>query len=161
MATAEYYKSLPMKRMGAGALFFDSEGRVLIVKPSYKEVWEIPGGVVENNESPRKAAEREIQEELGLSKYLSKLLCVDYQDPHDIKTESLMFVFDGGSLTIDDIDSIKLDGKELIEYRFATVEEASTLLSPALARRVQQAINAKKQERGLYLENRELVTSTS
>jgi len=47
MATPDYYKSLPMKRMGSGALFFDSAGRILIVKPSYKDVWEIPGGVVE------------------------------------------------------------------------------------------------------------------
>jgi len=33
--------------MGSGTLFFDSAGRILIVKPSYKDVWEIPGGVVE------------------------------------------------------------------------------------------------------------------
>lgn len=157
MATAEYYKSLPMKRMGSGALFFDSSGKVLIVKPSYKDVWEIPGGVVENNESPRRAAEREIKEELDLSKSLNKFLCVDYQDPYDIKTESLMFIFDGGTLSEDEIKSIKLDGKELIEFRFVSLEEVSKLLSPVLARRVEQAVIAKKQKSGVYLENRELL----
>ena len=159
MATAEYYKSLPMKRMGSGALFLDSAGKIVIVKPSYKDFWEIPGGVVENNESPRKAAEREIKEELNLSKFLTKLLCVDYQDPYDIITESLMFIFDGGILSDDEIKSIKFDGKELIEFKLVTIEEASELLSPVLARRIQQAVIAGTQESAIYLENRELVSA--
>jgi hypothetical protein len=33
MATPEYYKSLPAKRMGSGALFFNSAGKILFVKP--------------------------------------------------------------------------------------------------------------------------------
>jgi hypothetical protein len=31
-----FYESLPAKRMGAGCLFFDSEGKVMLVKPTYK-----------------------------------------------------------------------------------------------------------------------------
>lgn len=157
MATPEYYKLLPMKRMGSGVLFTDLGGNILILKPSYKDGWEVPGGVVELNESPRKAAEREIQEELDLSKSLTKLLCVDYQDPSDVKTESLMFIFDGGILSDDEIKSIKLDGKELLEFRLVSVDDAGKLLSPVLARRIQQAVIAKAQGRGVYLENRELV----
>ncbi len=158
MATEEYFKSLPTKRMGAGALFSDTRGNILIVKPSYKDSWEVPGGVVENNESPRKAAEREIQEEIGLEKHLSQLLCVDYQDAFGIKTESLMFIFDGGVLSDAEIKSIKLDEKELTEFRFVSIDEASKLLTPVLARRIQQAVIAKAQKSGVYLENRELVS---
>jgi 8-oxo-dGTP pyrophosphatase MutT (NUDIX family) len=157
MPTPEYYRSLPMKRMGAGAIFFDSVGKILIVKPSYKDGWEVPGGVVEDNESPRKAAEREILEELGLPKHLSTLLCVDYQDANGMKTESLMFIFDGGVLSDDEIKCIKLDGKELIEFRFVKIEEASKLLIPPIARRIEQAVQAKAQKNGVYLENRELI----
>lgn len=143
--------------MGSGALFFDAAGKILFVKPSYKEGWEIPGGVVELNESPRKAAEREIKEEIGLDKKISTLLCVDYQDPYDIKTESLMFIFDGGILSENDISSIKIDGKELVEFKFATTEEMALVLNPVLLKRVEQAIIAKKNNTGVYLENRELV----
>ena len=157
MATEEYYKTRPMKRMGAGALFAFSLGDILIVKPSYKDVWEVPGGVVELNESPRKTAEREIKEEIGLDKKLSKLLCVDYQDPYDIKTESLMFIFDGGILSQDDIASIELDGKEVVEFKLAPLDEACKLLSPVLARRIEQAVIAKTQNTAVYLENRELI----
>jgi ADP-ribose pyrophosphatase YjhB (NUDIX family) len=44
--------------MAAGALLFDEDGRILLVEPTYKPYWEIPGGVVEADESPtpRRAA---------------------------------------------------------------------------------------------------------
>ncbi|WSZ94010.1 NUDIX hydrolase [Micromonospora sp. NBC_00858] len=47
-------------RIAAGALFLDEEGRVLLVRPSYKKHWEIPGGFVEPGESPPAASKREI-----------------------------------------------------------------------------------------------------
>jgi 8-oxo-dGTP diphosphatase len=45
-------------------LFRDAAGRVLLVKPTYKNGWEIPGGYVDAGESPRAAAAREVKEEL-------------------------------------------------------------------------------------------------
>jgi 8-oxo-dGTP diphosphatase len=38
--------------VAAGVLFFDEHDRVLLVDPSYKPGWEIPGGYVEAGESP-------------------------------------------------------------------------------------------------------------
>ncbi len=61
-----FQRTLARKRMSAGALFLDAAGRVLLVEPVYKRNWEIPGGVVELNESPRAACVREAGEELGL-----------------------------------------------------------------------------------------------
>ena len=55
-----YYESLPKKRMGAGCLFFNERNEVLLVKPTYKPGWEIPGGVVEDNESPKQCCQREV-----------------------------------------------------------------------------------------------------
>ncbi|MDN5931613.1 MAG: NUDIX hydrolase, partial [Pseudonocardia sp.] len=48
----------------AGALFVDHDGQVLIVEPTYKRRWEIPGGAVQRGETPRGACERELHEEL-------------------------------------------------------------------------------------------------
>jgi ADP-ribose pyrophosphatase YjhB (NUDIX family) len=59
---AEYDRGLPRKRMAAGVLLFDACGRVLLVDPVYKDYWDVPGGVVESNESPRDAARRELGE---------------------------------------------------------------------------------------------------
>ena len=73
-----YTKSLPKKRMSAGALFYNSDGKVLLVKPTYRDKWLIPGGIVEKDESPRQACEREIKEELSLIVSVSRILCIDY-----------------------------------------------------------------------------------
>ena len=74
----KYYKNLPKKRMGAGALILNQNDEILIVKPSYKDHWSVPGGVVEENESPRVACIRETKEEIGIDLKNIKFLCVDY-----------------------------------------------------------------------------------
>jgi ADP-ribose pyrophosphatase YjhB (NUDIX family) len=65
-------------RVAAGALFFDDAGRVLLVHPTYKDTWDIPGGYVERGESPAAACRRELQEELGLDRKPVRLLAVDW-----------------------------------------------------------------------------------
>src|SRR5690348_12741014 len=115
MADKAFYESLPRKRMGAGCVFFNVDGEVLLVKPTYKEGWEIPGGVVEDNESPKWCCEREILEEIGLEVSVKRLLIVDYNSyPQETdKTESLMFIFDGGVLSDDELATINLREDEL------------------------------------------------
>ena len=75
-----YLNKLPKKRMGAGCLFFNHEGKILILKPTYKDNWLLPGGVIEANESPRQACIREVKEETGIDCQPTRLLCVDYVD---------------------------------------------------------------------------------
>jgi ADP-ribose pyrophosphatase YjhB (NUDIX family) len=113
-----YQETLPKKRMGAGALFLDEQGRVLLVNPTYKPQWEIPGGIVELNESPRQAAEREVEEELGLVKSLERLLSVRYTKHSPTHLEGLMFIFYGGVLMEQAIAAIHLPLQELSEFRF-------------------------------------------
>src|SRR5581483_8587882 len=68
----------------AGLLYVDQEGRVLLVRPTYKPYWEIPGGEVEPGESPRDAARREVREELGCDVLpVGDLLVVDFLPPRD------------------------------------------------------------------------------
>lgn len=51
----EYLESLPKKRMGVGVLFFSGD-KILILKPTYKDYWLLPGGAIDLNESPREAS---------------------------------------------------------------------------------------------------------
>jgi len=68
-------------RVAAGVLFRDAQGRVLLVKPTYKDGWDIPGGYVEPGESPKQAARREVLEELGIEPPIGRLLVVDWAPP--------------------------------------------------------------------------------
>src|SRR5438132_604987 len=92
--------------MAAGVLFRDTANRILLVEPSYKPNWEIPGGAVEADESPWDAAGRELVEELGWRRSLGRLLVVDHVKPHDSRPEGVVFVFDGGVLDESDVDSV-------------------------------------------------------
>jgi 8-oxo-dGTP pyrophosphatase MutT (NUDIX family) len=48
------------------ALVFDADGRVLLVRPSRRDVWVAPGGAVDPDEAPQNAVVREVWEETGL-----------------------------------------------------------------------------------------------
>lgn len=134
---------------GAGALFFDEAGRVLLVEPTYKPHWEIPGGAVEHGETPREACRREIEEELGLTREPGRLLVADWA-PRDGE-DRVLFVFEGGLLTAD--DPIRLPPEELRSYEFVTPEQARERLIPRLARRVTEALRARESGETRYLEH--------
>ena len=118
MLDLNYYKNLPRKYTAAGVLLLNKENKILLVSPTYKDRWEIPGGLIEENESLKAAAEREIKEELGLELNISELLCVDYVADYQGKGDNLQFIFYGGVLSAEQINSIKLPATELSEFRF-------------------------------------------
>ena len=152
-----FHQSLPKKRMSAGCLLFDHQNRILLVNPTYKEQWEVPGGIVEQDESPLQTCVREIQEELGLTVQPKRLLCVDYGPTSGDRSENLSFIFDGGQLSTTDIANITLDTNELSEYRFCTSDETTTLLNDRVGQRVQQCLSIIHTGQTLYLEKRQKI----
>lgn len=150
---AAFYASLPSKRMSAGVLFTDAEGRVLLVQPAYKSTWEIPGGVVEADESPRAAARRELREELRLDWQIGSLLLVDWVSPEPPRTEALHFVYDGGTLDQGDAGRIHLAAGELNAYGFVDMSGAVGLVSERLERRIMTALRARQAGRTVELED--------
>src|SRR5271166_1724851 len=73
---------LPTIPVSAGALIFDQTGRLLILKPTYKTGWTIPGGVMEaDGETPWEACRREVREECGIEVRRSRLACMDFRRP--------------------------------------------------------------------------------
>nr|WP_122982215.1 NUDIX hydrolase [Actinoplanes teichomyceticus] len=143
--------------MGSAVLLSDDRGRVLLVEPTYKDHWEIPGGAVEADESPYAAAVRELDEELGLPVRPGRLLVTDWVPPRPGRTEGLMLVFDGGILTPRQTARIRLPAEELRGWAWCTEPEAGERLSGLLARRIAAAVRARAEHRAVYLENGFLV----
>lgn len=151
--TEDFTATLPRKRMGAGALLTDDRGRLLLVEPTYKPYFEIPGGAVEADESPHTAVVRELEEELGLSVQPGPMLVVDWVPPRPDRSEGLMMVFDGGILTPAETERIRLPADELRSWAWCSERQAGELLSELLARRVSAAVRARADGTMVYLEN--------
>lgn len=147
-------KTPPMAtpRVAAGALFFDDQGRVLLVKPTYKEGWDIPGGYVEPGETPTEACAREVREELGLDHPVGRLLVADWA-PSDREGDKILFVFDGGVLHEGELGSLALPPDELESAKFHDSANLGELLIPRLARRIDAALDARETGRTNYLEH--------
>lgn len=100
---------LPTKRMSADCLIRDQFDRILVLQPTYKETWDIPGGAVEVDESPWNAARREVREEIGLIVNPGSLVSVDYLARAGEFTEAVAFLFDAGSLDPALVDRLVLE----------------------------------------------------
>ena len=136
----------------AGALIRDEQGRILLLEPTYKDHWEIPGGIIEVGETPSQGCARELTEELGLVREPGALLVVDWA-PHPTQGDRVLFVFDGGVLTLGEIAAIRLQAEELRSYVFLPPDEAFDQLIPRLERRMRAAVLAQEQQRTVYLEH--------
>ncbi|MEU6588471.1 NUDIX hydrolase [Streptomyces sp. NPDC046881] len=154
MAPNAHEAKMAHPRMAAGALFFDAAGRVLMVEPSYKDYWEIPGGYVETGESPLHAAIREVQEELGITPPIGRLLAVDWA-PNDAEGDKVLYLFDGGQLSQDRLASIKLQPDELKSFAFVSADQLAERTIPRLARRIRAAVEARGSSAPVYLEHGE------
>ncbi|MYW05052.1 NUDIX hydrolase [Streptomyces sp. SID3343] len=146
----------------AGAVFLDEADRVLLVEPTYKPGWEIPGGMVEPGESPLGGCRRELVEELGLAPPdVLALLLVEWISPGPKGPGGMRWVFDGGVLSRGRIDAIRLPPDELRSFRFVAAAEIQDYMPPIRARRVEHALVARKAGFAVYLEDGELPSATS
>jgi len=126
----------PRKRCSVGALVHNARGHLLILRPSYRPEWLLPGGVVEEGESPATALARELGEELGLRPTILGLLSVDYVPACSRYTEAIHFLFQCAGLDDAAATALRPDGREIIELLFADADKCSALLAPAIARRL-------------------------
>jgi len=148
----EFLNSLPKKRMSAGAIIRNSEAKVLFVKPNYRDTWLVPGGVVDADESPKQASEREVLEEIGLTLKVSNILTMVYSHPLTDNIESLSFMFDGGVLSQQQIDAIYYQDAEIERHSFLSLEEAQPLLTKGFALTIENALVGLEQNRCIYFE---------
>lgn len=111
------------QRISVKALF-EKEGKILLVKDP-KDVWELPGGRIEFNESPDQALTRELNEELGFEeiKIGDPIHIWSFSSTHqDIETQYVIIVYECFTQT-----SVIRKNDEYKEYRWVPISEAFNL----------------------------------
>lgn len=141
------------KRVSVDALIRDEQGRILLVNPTYKPDWDMPGGMAEANEPLTAALERELTEELSIAPTIGALLCVEWVPPHGPWDDLLAFIFDTGVLDAAGLARVELADGELSAYEFCTPEQAKQRLRPHAYRRLTAALQALETGRLAYLQD--------
>jgi 8-oxo-dGTP diphosphatase len=124
---------------GASIAFIKNErGHLLIVKPNYlgTDDWSLPGGVIEEGESPIEACKRECLEELGIHITVGKLLCLEHQKASHPEGKANKFIFDCGVL-LPEQQTFTLQVEELDDAVFKPLSEAMKLVSSKMRRRLE------------------------
>lgn len=145
-----WFASLPGVVIAAGGLITDPAGRVLLVKPNYRDHWSIPGGVCEHGEPPQDGAARELAEELGVPIPVGRLLATDWSQPYGPDARPIMhFVFDGGELA--DGRDIVVQQEELDGFGFFAPPDLAAHLAPHGLARVTAALRARNAGCAVFL----------
>jgi ADP-ribose pyrophosphatase YjhB (NUDIX family) len=131
---------LPRKRAIAQMLVRDTEARVLLCNLTYKQDWDLPGGVVEVNEAPHVAVSREVDEELGLQLAAGRLVLTDWLPPWSGWDDAVCLVFDGGVHPAALADRIVPQAREIRAARFCAIGEVHQLCADFTARRIDSAL---------------------
>jgi 8-oxo-dGTP pyrophosphatase MutT (NUDIX family) len=147
----EGYARQARKRVAADIVLTRPDGRVLIVNPDYKPGWDLPGGMVEEAESPTGGLTRELAEELGLGELSPTLAVVEWRPPGIGGADLLMFCF-WADLSDDQAETVAVQDPELTDARWVSVEEARELLAPMVGNLLSATLDARRTSRTLYLE---------
>lgn len=143
---------LPGHCAAAGLLIRSTDGLVLLVKTLNRSTLILPGGIVEADEPPAAAAEREVREELGLTTKAGQLLVVEHQPPQQGRRPSLLqFVF----AAVERLDSrtpMRLQTDEIEAVSWLTEPQAIDQHAPIARRRAVAMFAAERDGRTRYLD---------
>ncbi|MFE1405450.1 NUDIX domain-containing protein [Streptomyces sp. NPDC058770] len=159
MSDAEYARSRHAVWMSAAALFTDTLGRVLLVRPAYRKQWLLPGGAAERGESPAQACAREVREELSLARQPGRLLAVHWLPPDhpDVRAGMAMpgevrYILDGGTLTQQEIATLRVPADELLGFEFVDSTQARERMIPVDEQILLAALRARVSGTTAHLE---------
>ncbi|MFB8034027.1 NUDIX domain-containing protein [Streptomyces sp. NPDC056004] len=143
---------------GASALITNRLGKVLIQHVDYRDTCLLPGGGVDEGESPARAAAREVMEELGIDTVADRALAVDWVSAEGFGARpsvrfpgEIVHVFDGGTWDEIRIAKIRLPDHEITGIEFVEPSQLPDKLSPSDARRALSALRARINAAGTVL----------
>ena len=141
---------LPTKRAISQGLIRNNAGEFLLCELSYKQDWDLPGGVVDPHESPAHAVIRELREELQVDVAPQSLVAVNWLPSWHGWDDAVLFVFDLGVLD-DVVERAQLEPHELRSLHWCTLEDAERSAAPYVTRMLRRL--AKQTDGTAYLED--------
>jgi 8-oxo-dGTP diphosphatase len=109
--------------MGAHVMIWH-DGRVVLVRTSYRPDWMAPGGGVKRSETPSEGAVREVSEEVGLTlcaKHLHFVEVIEHSPDH---RQDKLHLFE---THVASPSALRIDNREVVEARWVTPAEALSL----------------------------------
>lgn len=110
----------PNFTVGAIGLITDGQGRLLLVRPTYRRGWLPTGGFLGRGETATEALRREVEEELGLQ--------MGFEEPHrvylDVRRQGVTFISVG---VLPAGQEPRLRGPELSDLRWFGLDEIPSL----------------------------------
>lgn len=122
--------------IGAFAIIFDKEGRILLSHRLDLDIWNLPGGKVENGELPNEAVIRETKEETGLDIEVEKLVGIYGKKYKNEIVFSFKCKVIGGVLRIT---------KEADKHEYFEIENIPVNTIPKQVERIKDANNSYSQ----------------
>lgn len=136
LESAQWFASLPKLALSANAVLRDTQGRIALVRNTYREGWSLPGGVVDDNEPPALACVRELAEELGYTvERVGPLLAVQWaQRSNGSPLQFLSLTFDAGVCRQPEL--LRPQPEEIAEIGFFALGDLPPGTRPFIAHRL-------------------------
>ncbi|GGZ70331.1 NUDIX domain-containing protein [Streptomyces bluensis] len=139
-AQRAYWAQVEAPMASCTALITDAAGRILVVAPTYKDGFDMPGGMVHAGETQIEGLQRELAEALALTGVpVGRLLVLDQVPAARYGRAMVVTVFHVGPLTDQQAKSLRFVDGEIGAAEFLPIEEALARLPHRLARRIKAA----------------------
>lgn len=137
-----YFASLPTVISSGAVILRDEDGRFVVEKPNYRDHWLLPGGGVDPGEDPRRCAQREVSEELGLDVEVGRVLAIDWMPSNAVRNAPMgvHFVFDAGVIPRAQLEATVVPQIEELDDWALIDEAAADILSPWGGARARRAL---------------------
>ena len=142
----------PRKRVISHMLLTDEGGRVCILETTFKPDFELPGGIVEPNESPAAGLVREMDEEMGVVLPAGRILVADWLPPYLGWEDALELIFDSGVLDAETAAALVADGREIRALHWLEPDAAASTMTEIAGRHLLAALAARASGETVYLE---------
>ena len=121
----------PQFTIGIFGIIFDEQKRVLLCHRRDYDLWNLPGGTMENGESPWDGLKREVKEETGLNVKVTKLIGVYSKPDKNEIVFSFLCEKESGEITTTD---------EARSVEFFNFENLPTKTVPKQVERIEDAL---------------------